>query len=218
MKFFTVLLLLLSPVLVLGQEGAVIDDTSDRLAASHEYEEGRGYLESGDAEAALNAFTRAIALFHYDSDYYLGQAKAYSSLGRNEEALASITEAMQQEPGQVDYENTAGTICFRLKRYDEAIRFFTLALNPTADNLGDIDRASCFYNRGISYMMSGEYARAESDFGEAISRNELFVQAWHNRGIARNRLHKYDEACRDFLKAVELGNEYSFNYVKGDCK
>ena len=203
---------------LMGQEVQVIDEKVDRIAASTEYEKGRSYLESGENRLALDRFTKAIELFPYDANYYFGQAKAYSGLALYTEAFGSISEAMEQSPGQVDFENTAGTICFRLKKYEEAIQYFSTALNPTEINKGDIDRANVFYNRGISYLMLGQYALAEHDFGEAITRNNAFVQAYHNRGVALNRQHKYKEACKDFLKAVELGNESSFNYVKADCK
>ncbi len=218
-NYLSLLIILLSLQVVTAEsDDVLISEKADRLTASRHYESGRTFLDGGQPEAALAEFDKAIGLFDYDANYHLARAKSLSALQRYDEAYECILHAIDQAPGQVDFANTAGTICFRLEKYEKAIRHFSDALNPTEINKGDVDRANVFYNRGISYLMLGEYEQAEKDFGEAIARNDTFVQAYHNRGVALNRLHKYDEACKDFMKAVELGNESSFNYVKGDCK
>jgi tetratricopeptide (TPR) repeat protein len=194
-----------------------IPEKADRLKASRFYESGRALLDAGEAEAALEQFNQAIGWFAYDADYFLARAKALSSLGKYQEAYGSIQEAISQEPGQIDYESTAGTISFRLKNYETAVAHFSNALKPGPANKGSVDIASTYFNRGISQLMLGNNEQAENDFTQAIARNKEFVQAYHNRGIARNRLGKLIEACQDLMKAVDLGNESSFDYVKVDC-
>jgi len=43
-------------------------------------------------------------------------------------------------------------------------------------------------------------------------------EAYTNRGVAKQYLEKPEEACRDWKKAVDLGNGKARSYISRYCK
>jgi tetratricopeptide (TPR) repeat protein len=62
-----------------------------------------------------------------------------------------------------------------------------------------------FSNRGVEWRLKGDYARAISDYDEAIRLDPKYADAWYNRCIAYNRQQKYDVALPDCNQAIALG-------------
>lgn len=62
-----------------------------------------------------------------------------------------------------------------------------------------------FSNRGVEWRLKQDYARAISDYDEAIRLDPKYADAYYNRCIAYNRTQKYDLALADCNKAITLG-------------
>jgi tetratricopeptide (TPR) repeat protein len=62
-----------------------------------------------------------------------------------------------------------------------------------------------FSNRGVEWRLKGDYARAISDYDDAIRLDPKYADAWYNRCIAYNRTQKYDLALPDCNQAIALG-------------
>jgi tetratricopeptide (TPR) repeat protein len=62
-----------------------------------------------------------------------------------------------------------------------------------------------FSNRGVEWRLKGDYARAISDYDDAIRLDPKYADAWYNRCIAYNRTQKYDLALPDCNQAITLG-------------
>ncbi len=62
-----------------------------------------------------------------------------------------------------------------------------------------------FSNRGVEWRLKQDYARAVSDYDEAIRLDPDYADAYYNRCIAYNRQQKYDRALPDCTKAIALG-------------
>ncbi len=82
---------------------------------------------------------------------------------------------------------------------DLAILEYSLAIDIDPDN----DRY--YNNRGSLYLLGDKPYRAVLDFTMAIEINPNRPEAYYNRGRALERMGKYDEARRDYEKAVDLG-------------
>jgi Tfp pilus assembly protein PilF len=65
-----------------------------------------------------------------------------------------------------------------------------------------------FVYRAQTYMRLREWQKAEDDYTTAISRNFAAVrgltECHFNRGVAREQLHKMDEAKQDFEQAIKI--------------
>jgi len=85
----------------------------------------------------------------------------------------------------------AGTDLALCQDFDEAIR-----LDPRL--------AEVYYDRGIAYILLGQYERAIQDFDEAIRLDPRSAKAYYMRGWAYESLGKSKEAGRDLAKAKEL--------------
>jgi tetratricopeptide (TPR) repeat protein len=62
-----------------------------------------------------------------------------------------------------------------------------------------------FSNRGVEWRIKQDYARAISDYDEAIRLDPDYADAYYNRCVAYNRQKKYELALADCSKAIELG-------------
>jgi len=62
-----------------------------------------------------------------------------------------------------------------------------------------------FSNRGVEWRLKQDYARAISDYDEAIRLDPDYADAYYNRCVAYNRQRKYDRALPDCSKAIALG-------------
>jgi Flp pilus assembly protein TadD len=82
--------------------------------------------------------------------------------------------------------------------YDEAIRYFTKALNFNPNH------AEAYYSRGTAHFHKGQYDQAISDFDKALEINPNDAKAYYNRGIACCKKGQYDQAIPDFTKALEI--------------
>lgn len=134
------------------------------------------------------------------------------------------------------YSKTAfeeGRICFKEKNTDEAIAFFTSAIDSSNqfieafnyrgiahceaghfyDAIDDFNAAIAaqpkyaiaYNNRGYVLLLIGGLEKAAvSDFTKAIDLSPSFAKAYYNRGIGLELLHQDHAACNDWTKASEL--------------
>ncbi len=138
------------------------------------------------------------------------------------------------ESMKADIYNYLGLCAFKMKRYQEALEYFTEAISR-------FDSEEDFYiNRGLTFEASGQINRAIEDFKKAleispgneialfnltrlqasrpgtnnedivkayteiIERNPDLAEAYYNRGLARFNSGLYLEAIHDFDQAILL--------------
>jgi tetratricopeptide (TPR) repeat protein len=66
------------------------------------------------------------------------------------------------------------------------------------------------YNkRGRTYAVNGDYASADADFSEAISRNSKYAEAFNNRCWTRAVMGQAEEAITDCDQAIRLRLDYA---------
>ncbi|MCU0481088.1 MAG: tetratricopeptide repeat protein [Anaerolineae bacterium] len=58
--------------------------------------------------------------------------------------------------------------------------------------------ADAFYQRGMLFLLRGDYALAVNDFDQALAINPYNVSACYERGVAYYFAGEYERALRDF--------------------
>ena len=108
-----------------------------------------------------------------------------------------------------------GLKCLDKKQYDEAIVYFTKALE--AGELSINDRAVVYNNRGVAYRNKQQYDRAMLDYMKSIELNPRDDKAYVNRGVLYLLKRQYDRAIEDSNKAIELNPRNNRAYYNKAC-
>jgi hypothetical protein len=176
---------------------------------------------SAAIESGRLSFDR-LAVVYYD------RANAFRRIGRNDDAIRDVDQAIRLNPNFAHAFNNRGNLYFDKQQYsraiddyDEALRLdpkFVLALDnrgraytATGDPesaIEDYNRAvglggasaDLFNNRGSAYMALGQYRRAVADFNRALRSDPDFVYARRNREIALNALRPDNRATAAALQ------------------
>jgi tetratricopeptide (TPR) repeat protein len=75
----------------------------------------------------------------------------------------------------------------------------------TDEVLNTRDRAATYVNRGVIYMLRGDYRSALTDFDQAVGLNAGLGEALVDRGIARIALGSVPEGITDIDRGLALG-------------
>ena len=69
------------------------------------------------------------------------------------------------------------------------------------------DQAGTHINRGVIYMVRGEFASARRDFDQAITIDASIGEAWVNRGAVSIVEKRYKDGITDIDKGLDLGTQ-----------
>lgn len=69
----------------------------------------------------------------------------------------------------------------------------------------DPDLAGTLVNRGVLYLMRGDYRLGQADFDQALTLNPRLGEAYVNRGAALIGLKRYAEGVADIDRGLPLG-------------
>ena len=127
----------------------------------------------------------------------------YDKLGRYEEAVGHLTEALRLNPGYTEVHNNLAVTYYKTGRYDEALLELqeALRLNP-----GYVEAHS---NLGNIYAGAGRYEEAIIELKEAIRLNPGYAVAHNNLGNIYALQNKSVEALEEFWEALRLNPEYA---------
>lgn len=126
-------------------------------------------------------------------------------------ALAAFNQAISIDAKFHLAYNNRGVLQMNKGRLDDAVKDFTKALqvksnySPAASNLSGV------------YFQKKEYKKALDYADKAIKMDKESSAAYVNRGLAKEMLRDMRGACKDWLKAKELGSETGKNYYAGNC-
>jgi len=175
-----------------------------------------------------------------DSETLFQEAQKSVANGKPQDAMASLTRAIQLDPGNAKAFYTRGNIRMTLgdrqnafKDYNEALRLdanLTSAyvnrgsvradLGDDQGAIADYSRAieldntiaAAFLNRCLSRSNVGDQKGAIEDCTQAVSLQPDNVFAYQNRGLARRRMGEPQTAIQDFNIAMKLDPEDADSY------
>jgi protein O-GlcNAc transferase len=135
--------------------------------------------------------------------YLANLGLALQHLGRLDEALNSLDQALALAPDHIEAINSRGNVLLKLKRLAEALAAFDrlVALRP--------DLPEAFNNRGIVLKEMDRPEDALCSYDRAVALRPDYAEAIHNRGNALQRLDRLAEALASFDRALALKPGYA---------
>jgi tetratricopeptide (TPR) repeat protein len=179
---------------------------SPTMTANQHYQRGRSLADSGNYQAAVADYTRAIELDPNDEVIVNSRGVAYYNLEEYDLALADYNRAIELDPNYVNAHNNRGIIYRNLEEYDLALADYTRAIEL------DPNHVLAYVNRGNVYKDLEEYDLALADYNRAIELDPNYASAYNNRGDAYYKLGNYQAAFADFNRAIELDPNYATAY------
>ncbi len=153
---------------------------------------------TASTQEAISCFMAAVALRPNHPGVLAQLARALRKGGRNNEAVATLDEAIRIHSGNPDLFNVRGLSHASLQDHDRAISDYTAAIRL------DPDFSWAFNNRGLSWRALKKDDMAIADYTEAIRLDPRYVHAYDNRGLAWIAKHEYDKAIADHTEAIRL--------------
>jgi len=170
------------------------------------FHRGVAYEKAGNAERAIDDYTRAISLFPSYYEAFFARGTTYDRLGRFDRALEDYSRAISLKPSSYEAYTNRGLVNKKLGRRSEAIADFDRAvkLSPSA--------GKAHLNLGIIRAEDGKFAEAIEQFSRAIAADTTDSDAYGNRGIIYAVIGQQGAALKDFNRAIELRPNFALIY------
>jgi tetratricopeptide (TPR) repeat protein len=194
----------------------------------------RGARQRGDRQAVAALAASADLLRMPPASFYLLGRTCTNFLNDPEQAMAVYRQAQRRYPADLWLNETLALTSLRTRppRYDEAIRFYSVALTLRPSNpyltyvlgkalldkgsypeaIAELSRAialepdylDALWSRGDAYLKTGAGDRAFADFSRLVELQPKSALAWQFRGVARGHLGQWDMAIADYAQAIDL--------------
>ncbi|MDG6221519.1 MAG: tetratricopeptide repeat protein, partial [Candidatus Thermoplasmatota archaeon] len=151
----------------------------DRMLANRDYASALGIYEEAQAKSPEGG---------YDEMVWLSKGSALIKLGRYDEAISSINEALRINPRNETAWNNKGNALSKQGKLDEALRCFkeSVKIQPSYE--------IAWNNMGNVFARKGQYDKAISCYNRAISLEPGYKDALINKGYVLVRQGRYEEA------------------------
>ena len=139
------------------------------------------------------------------------QAQVLHKKGDQDASELLYLNVLKLYPNHVEALQGLGLICFRTKRYTQALQHLNQALDIAPDN------ASLFYDRAILFQTQGEYKVAIQNYNLTLFLDPYYTNAYLDRGLCFEALGEYDSAFKSYESALAVEPSFaSAWYNKGN--
>ncbi|MDX2042202.1 MAG: tetratricopeptide repeat protein [Acidobacteriota bacterium] len=124
--------------------------------------------------------------------YWALRGGALLGIGRDNEALTCIDQALKLKPDEPTIWTARGQLLTELGLHEEAIASYdrALALSP--------DEPNAWFLRGTAFYHLNRYEEAIESLDRGLAINPDAERAWIERGVTLVHLHRYEEAVTSF--------------------
>ena len=169
----------------------------------------RKFLRNSDKEFYKKAIFHADAQLEVSADayYYIERGLMYEEGHELDKALADFLEAARLEPDNIYAHNNAGNVCRKMRKFDQALKEFEIALSLPND------KNSVWVYAGLAdlYEIMGDFNKA---LEYTLKQLEKFPRS---KGLLEDAARQYEKA-RNFRKAIETYRKLrSLGYLK-ECE
>ncbi|MDR1113143.1 MAG: tetratricopeptide repeat protein, partial [Bacteroidales bacterium] len=135
---------------------------------------GIEYVQQGDFDNAITAFTQVIGLDPNHARAYSNRGIAYRNKGDYDRAIADYNQAIRLDPNHANAYYSRGIAYHYKGDYDRAIADYNQAIRL------DPNHANAYYSRGLAYHYKGDRNSARSDWSKALELDPNNVAAQDN--------------------------------------
>lgn len=153
---------------------------------------------------------RVYITFVVDSSGSIKDVKILKGIeGLNEEALRVVNMMPKWTPGKQNGRNV-------MVQYNLPI-VFSLSEGKSTPQLIANMNATIKYNNGNEFMKTDDFTKAIMSYTDAILYNTRYVDAYFNRAVCFKKLGFETAACKDWNRALQLGDQESGDLVSKNC-
>ena len=140
-----------------------------------------------------------------------------------EDAIARLTEAIQEDDRDIRALNSRGRVYYGLGRYDKAVEDFgeavfwqQHAVSQGGSRMTEQEFAELFRDLGLAQFKMGDYDSAIDSFGNGIAADRRNPQLFYDRGLVELTRGNYRAAILTdgFDAAIKLDAEFTDAYAK----
>ncbi len=201
-----------------------VDDFTKAIQMQADFEgayfyRGMSYNSLEKNIEAIKDFTKVISLNKDNTDAYFMRALIKSNMNDRQGAISDYDEIIKREKSATPsiykmstvYNNKAYCLV-ELDKPSEALPFVTKAL--------DLDESEGYIwdTRGEIYFKLGDYEKCIKDMNKTISIDNEADNSYYLRGLAKIKIGKKEDGCKDLSKAGELGKTEAYEAMKQYCK
>jgi Flp pilus assembly protein TadD len=179
---------------------------------------GITFMQNKKYDRAAQAFRAASAMKPDLTQAYTNLGAAYSSLGKNKEAIAAYKLSLKVDKTQDTVYTTLANLYIDQKQSSDAMKVLKDGIKQNNQN------TLAYYTLGQLQSQSGDYASAVTNFKQVIKLEPKNANGFYALGMALDNQGKYNEGItqlqkatslkKDFVAAIyELGHAY---YKNGD--
>jgi tetratricopeptide (TPR) repeat protein len=179
---------------------------SEPATAQEFIDRGNAHYNKGDFDAAIEAFSRAIALDPRNRYAYNNRGISRRNKGEFDAAIEDFSHAITLNPKDAHAYNNRGNAHRNKGELDAAIQDFSRAIALDAKS------AAPYSNRGSARRSKGDLDAAIQDFSRAIALEPNDASAHNNRGNAHRIKGDLDAAIRDFSRSIALDSRSALTY------
>jgi len=172
---------------------------------------GKLYYKTGSPEHAITFLERAIDIIPDDA-FYLEEAFCYLKTGDTEKAHNNAAKALFNNPQDHEIRYLTGLIFLEEKKLDEAVEFFTLAINANSTI------PEYYLKRADARYKNGEYAGAAADAKIAESFDKLNLEEEVNDllSLVNQKSAKHIHSNRNQMTAISTTTEENESFDEND--
>lgn len=188
--------------------------TAEPTTAREYYQRGMKREQAGQYHDAIVDYKKAGELAPDDFDVHFTLSSLYADLKDYPAAVDALAKSLKARPKDYSALFNSGLYYEYLRKYDQAIAFYTQASSENADfahtgSSNEKARAHAFHYRGRIYQWhKKDNAKAVADFTEALRLDPDIRMVRYRRAVAYHDLREYEKAHTDFAAARQLDPDY----------
>ena len=159
-------------------------------------------LQSGNAQAAVDYFTRATEVAPDFADAFYNRGVAQGELKRWDDALESYARAIALAPDNARVHNNRGNVLQKMQRWSEALASYERALKLRPDYV------EALVNRGAVLRELRRWDEAVANYRKALQLRPDYPEGFSNLGLALKEMNRWEEALAACDRALQLRPAY----------
>ncbi|KAJ2782428.1 Hsp90 cochaperone [Coemansia interrupta] len=202
---------------------------------------GNNAYKARQFEEALEHYSKAIELDQTDITFWNNKAAVYFEMGKYEECIETAQQAVETgREYRAEYKHIAkalgriGTAYSKLDNIPKAIEYYNRSLTEhrSADILTklrtleklqkqreeesyrDADKSNEARERGNEFFKAADYAKAQTEYSEAIKRNPDDPRNYSNRAACLTKLMAIPDAIKDCETCIKLDPTFIKAYIR----